>query len=1829
MPAATEPPSVALSFANNFWGKEDAGVGPLLERMAAAKQTNDELKSFYSARASIEEEYARKLMSLCRKSLGSQEMGTLKTSLDTVRGEVESMAKQHASIASQIKTELEEPLAAFAGGMKERRKIIQNTVEKLLKVKIQQTQHVNKTRDRYEQECLKIKGYLAQGHMVMGQEERKNKAKLEKTQISVATTNTEYENAVKALEDTTARWNREWKAAADKFQDLEEERLDFTKSSLWTFANISSTVCVSDDASCEKIRLSLEKMDVEDDIIYFIKEKGTGQEIPDPPKYINFCRGDVDEPQPEPVEEENYSVAQFPRSINPAFRTSSPQPSTYESHHDPNSALARDLGHHDPAGASSSEAIPPSQQAAVPVIPPQDLPPQARHPQERHLHDRRPQDMPPQPRQLQERHLRDRQPQEIPHQDRHPQERRLHDRHPQDRHPQDRHPQDRHPQDRHSQDRYPQDRHPQDRHPQDVYQTNAVQRYRPPYGRDMGRHDPARASAREQAQAPQKPPFPVMPPQDRRHGNGMQQYDAPQFAAVPHEPYPMDGMTMLCRTDGMNSATSSNLSARPSSRDDNSDYSNPTSLSSQEPPSGNMSPVKQEPVKQEPIKQEPIKREPIRPEPVKQEPVKPEPVKPEPVKPEPVKPEPVKQESASQEQPDKRVLKKRSAFFQNHSPFRRKSIKESQAPSRNTWGPVSSSQNGSISPSQSGPVTSPTSGALIKPLSGSGSRRPQVYQPLEPQRLQKPQNMIADRAASPEPIDANASLALNVGQNVFPVAKPDANRKSVENSAPPQEEDPIALALAELKEVAGNKQGSGRISADHYHGLATPAPAPAATPVTAPAPAPDRAADRPKSQAFSRSKTSSDMAAAVRGTPPPSYDQQITRLGVPPPAVTSKAMQASSRKYTEQTREMFQSTRPGSSYTSSTPARPTTRGTDVPRAASPAPPRGASPRPGLHVDTQQPARSASPNPYNGSQSPAQRSPSPNPYSASQNQTQSAPSPTPYSADQSQTQRTAPPSSYGINKSQTQKSASPSTYSIRHNQPRKDASPIPYSASQAQTPKTTQPSTYNMSQNQAQKAASPTPYSPAPAQTQKTSQPSSYAASQSPMQRTASPNPYNRNQQQAQRAASPNPYAGSPQPRRDSVSPSPYAASPLRNSTSSVTGTMSKRGSEQGYFPHNSPSEAMRASSPSVYRGDHGRPSSRGDYGRPSSRGDYGRPASRGDYGRPASRGDYGRPTSRADYGRPPSQAGDMAIQLAPVGGDPYGSVRSRNGRPGTSSSSRTGAGIGAMTFYDGRDPMQDGSRQRSQSVADPSRQYTPDGRAILHYARALYMYQAAIPEELGFNKGDILSILRHQDDGWWEAEIHSGNGVGMNGLVPSNYLQSQSRNAKVGPPSINDVDRSAGQWRGSSSAGSAAKSSVQVPGTGCKNHFAAALLPTNNNFNRFLGLPPSTSRAAWCTAPDGVFTSPFSTSPNKMGFVRDSVQNVTSPAAKRKYLGTVLLFAASFALLCIAALAYPIFYYSYVPKKVVSIPVHLQYNAGLNPYGVTHISSELMLEQAYDVSVELALPRSPPNVERGNFMVAMFAMKSQPENPALAFTLPSDPYAHVTPDNVVFSSRRPAILPYRDPVVARTSRLLFLPYHIFSPVAETSKLVVPMGELVEFKQALPLSILLDVQAGQTLQVYSASITLVARLSGVRWAMYNHRVLSFVVCTTAFWVAEMLSMGAAWLLVAYCVSGRQNGNAANQQKPAGEARVGLSGLSREGVADKPFYEVKQEDDDDVKIKEESTEQETLVDRSQHGGDADDEEDGDEIWKESRSGASGFYDGKGGSLRRRASRGGQSW
>ncbi|OJJ39155.1 hypothetical protein ASPWEDRAFT_36883 [Aspergillus wentii DTO 134E9] len=984
-----EGPSVSLSFANNFWGKEDAGVGPMLDRMHNAKTTCDELKSFYSIRAAIEDEYARKLLALCRKPLGSGETGTLRASFDMVRGETEAIAKSHGEIAGQMKRELEEPLAAFAGGSKERRKIVQNGIERLLKTKIQQTQTVNKSRDRYEQDCLRIKGYLAQGHMVMGHEERKNKAKLEKTQVQLASNGTEYEAAIKILDDTTTRWNKEWKAACDKFQDLEEERLDFTKSSLWTYANIASTVCVSDDASCEKIRLSLENCEVEKDIVYFIKERGTGQEIPDAPKFINFCRGDINDTSSEISEEDNYSVAQFQRTINPAFRSSSPQPSTYESHHEPQ-----------PEPVSKPEPV-----------------------------------------------------------------------------------------------------------------------------------EPPAPSSRETTVTPQKPaqqpPTQQPAPLDLRRGGQLPpNYDPNQhgeITRVPHNAYPTDGMTMFCRTGPPSERSSGTSGYRPSSRDSQSEVSNPTSASSQEPTSAKQSPTK-------PTNGVALPG------------------------------------IGGGMSTDTQVQKKKSAFFSN-SPFRRKSRHDkernsgSSPASRGTW----DSRSKQISSAQAPPP-----------------QQPVITAPAAPPGPVAPAGKI-DRSASPEPVDPRANFQLNVGNNVFDVASPDKDKKRPQTGKGAEEElDPIARALADLK-VA--KPSATRVSADRYHGLATPAP----------------------------SAPGANYTANAVATPPPAYDTPpMKRLDAPQPAFTSSQMQKTTQKYIGQRDNMFKS--PGNSPALVT--RGSGQSQDIPRARSPGPRRSASPQVAPRVDTRM----------------------------------------------SQYSRGTSPS--------------PSTYQSNGNSMRGRYAHSPTVGTPPQRPSD-----------------------------------AAYSPRGPPSTRGVSPQPTFRQGPPSTRGVSPQPTFRQGPPSTRGVSPQP------------------------------------------TFR--QGPPSTRGVSPQPQYRQD--------EYtkrGPPSTRGVSPQPQFRQQTR--PSSAGGMELQLSGSHGGSYGGSYDGYGSRGRDSGR-------PMSYYGDAGSQGGRSRSRTMAVADPGQQFSRDGRPVLHFARAMYSYTAAIPEELGFAKGDVLSVIRLQDDGWWEAEITTA--PRRPGLVPSNYLQ--------------------------------------------------------------------------------------------------------------------------------------------------------------------------------------------------------------------------------------------------------------------------------------------------------------------------------------------------------------------------------------------------------------------------------------------------------------------------
>ncbi|KAG5437170.1 hypothetical protein PCANB_001147 [Pneumocystis canis] len=309
-----ENDTTILNFCNHFWGKNEQGVNVLFNRMNEAKTICEEIRSFYKDWATIEEEYSRRLYRLIRGTLGSYEIGTLRESFNTLQKETETIAKQHSNIALQIRSELEEPLHTLSSDMRIARKEIQSNLEKLRRIKTAQEQQVQKCKEKIEDKNGKISGYGSQSGLFLGKNSDKNSSKADKAQI-MAQNNNDYMLAITVLQETSIKWIREWKIACDKFQDLEEKRINFIKDGLWAFSTIISAAYVSNSKSCEKIRASIEKCNPQNDIQLFIRTKGTGQEIPNPPKSGDPRNGFED------LNQSDYSIAQFFRVSDPQFRS--------------------------------------------------------------------------------------------------------------------------------------------------------------------------------------------------------------------------------------------------------------------------------------------------------------------------------------------------------------------------------------------------------------------------------------------------------------------------------------------------------------------------------------------------------------------------------------------------------------------------------------------------------------------------------------------------------------------------------------------------------------------------------------------------------------------------------------------------------------------------------------------------------------------------------------------------------------------------------------------------------------------------------------------------------------------------------------------------------------------------------------------------------------------------------------------------------------------------------------------------------------------------------------------------------------------------------------------------------------------------------------------------------------------------------------------------------------------------------------------------------------------------------------------------------------------
>ena len=167
--------------------------------------------------------------------------------MDTLKAETEKQAQAHQLVAQAIKTDLEGSTAAFMARQQSHKRGIQAQIEKEFKTKQTQEGYVARAREKYEGDCMRINSYTAQSTLIQGRDLEKVHMKLERAQQTVGANEQDFQKFTRILQETTARWEVDWKEFCDRCQDLEEERVEFMKDNMWAYANAVSTVCVADD----------------------------------------------------------------------------------------------------------------------------------------------------------------------------------------------------------------------------------------------------------------------------------------------------------------------------------------------------------------------------------------------------------------------------------------------------------------------------------------------------------------------------------------------------------------------------------------------------------------------------------------------------------------------------------------------------------------------------------------------------------------------------------------------------------------------------------------------------------------------------------------------------------------------------------------------------------------------------------------------------------------------------------------------------------------------------------------------------------------------------------------------------------------------------------------------------------------------------------------------------------------------------------------------------------------------------------------------------------------------------------------------------------------------------------------------------------------------------------------------------------------------------------------------------------------------------------------------------------------------------------------------
>ncbi|KAI8076762.1 uncharacterized protein BX664DRAFT_343870 [Halteromyces radiatus] len=222
-------------FADAFWDEHHYGVSAIDQRLINAKQTCEEIKKLYEIRSQMEGDYGDQLLKLSQLIVGQDEDGTLAESLSHIPSALETTARAHMDLAQQLQHHLQSPLDNFIKEQSDLYTGKQKHIQDIIKTRTEAHERMIQLKGAYTSECVKlgeIYRYLEESTISADdrtQAEKDRDACIKNIDVAEQ----EYRQSIDNYNNNTMIWMDEWRATCDTYQQLEEKRIRFVRSSLW------------------------------------------------------------------------------------------------------------------------------------------------------------------------------------------------------------------------------------------------------------------------------------------------------------------------------------------------------------------------------------------------------------------------------------------------------------------------------------------------------------------------------------------------------------------------------------------------------------------------------------------------------------------------------------------------------------------------------------------------------------------------------------------------------------------------------------------------------------------------------------------------------------------------------------------------------------------------------------------------------------------------------------------------------------------------------------------------------------------------------------------------------------------------------------------------------------------------------------------------------------------------------------------------------------------------------------------------------------------------------------------------------------------------------------------------------------------------------------------------------------------------------------------------------------------------------------------------------------------------------------------------------------